>query len=95
MVFQPPATCSAILFRNSRTDFAHPERVTAIISQNGNAYEGGLSEGWNPIQKYWKDPSQANRDALRAFLKPETTFWQYTQSVSDTTAVSPRRLFAG
>lgn len=67
----------------------HPERIAAVISQNGNAYEEGLSEGWNPIQKYWKDPSRANRDALRAFLKPETTLWQYTHGVSDTTAVSP------
>ncbi len=67
----------------------HPDRITAIISQNGNAYEEGLSDGWNPIQKYWKDPSQANRDALRAFLKPETTRWQYTHGVPDVTAVSP------
>ena len=67
----------------------HPDRITAIISQNGNAYEEGLSDGWNPIQKYWKDPSQANRDALRAFLKPETTRWQYTHGVPDATAVSP------
>jgi pimeloyl-ACP methyl ester carboxylesterase len=67
----------------------HPERITAIISQNGNAYEEGLSEGWNPIQKYWKDPSQANRDALRTFLKPETTLWQYTHGVPDPTVVSP------
>ena len=67
----------------------HPDRITAIISQNGNAYEEGLSDGWNPIQKYWKDASQANRDALRAFLKPETTRWQYTQGVPDATAVSP------
>ena len=67
----------------------HPDRIAAIISQNGNAYEEGLSDGWNPIQKYWKDPSQANRDALRAFLKPETTRWQYTHGVSDATAVSP------
>ena len=42
----------------------HPERITAIISQNGNAYEEGLSDGWNPIRAYWKDPSQANREAL-------------------------------
>ena len=48
----------------------HPDRITAIISQNGNAYEEGLSEGWNPIRAYWKDPSQANREALRAFLAP-------------------------
>ena len=67
----------------------HPERITAIISQNGNAYEEGLSEGWNPIQSYWKDPSQANRDALRAFLKPEATRWQYTHGVPDEAAVSP------
>jgi pimeloyl-ACP methyl ester carboxylesterase len=67
----------------------HPERVTAIISQNGNAYAEGLSEGWNPIRAYWEDPSQANRDALRAFLAPETTIWQYTHGVSDATAVSP------
>src|SRR6202167_5404378 len=48
-----------------------PDRITAIISQNGNAYEEGLSDGWNPIQTYWKDPSQANREALCSFLKPE------------------------
>ncbi len=67
----------------------HPDRITAIISQNGNAYEEGLSDGWNPIRAYWQDASQTNRDALRAFLKPETTVWQYTHGVSDTTAVSP------
>jgi len=67
----------------------HPDRITAIISQNGNAYEEGLSDGWDPIRTYWKDPSQANRDALRAFLKPETTVWQYTHGVSDATKVSP------
>jgi len=68
---------------------AHPERITAIISQNGNAYEEGLSEGWNPIQAYWKEPSDANRKALRAFLSPETTIWQYTHGVPDTALVSP------
>jgi pimeloyl-ACP methyl ester carboxylesterase len=67
----------------------HPERITAIISQNGNAYTEGLSEGWNPIQAYWKDASQANRDALRAFLAPESTVWQYTHGVSDPATVSP------
>ena len=67
----------------------HPERVTAIISQNGNAYAEGLSDGWQPIRAYWEDPSQANRDALRAFLAPETTVWQYTHGVPDATAVSP------
>jgi pimeloyl-ACP methyl ester carboxylesterase len=67
----------------------HPERITAIISQNGNAYEEGLSEGWTPIRAYWQDPSAANRDALRAFLTPETTRWQYTHGVADETLVSP------
>ena len=67
----------------------HPERITAIISQNGNAYEEGLSDGWNPIRAYWQEPSAANREALRAFLKPETTIWQYTHGVADPTAVSP------
>src|SRR5271163_1906071 len=66
-----------------------PERITAIISQNGNAYEVGLSDGWNPIRAYWRDSSQANRDALRAFLAPETTKWQYTHGVIDQTMVSP------
>ncbi len=67
----------------------HPERITAIISQNGNAYEEGLSEGWTPIRAYWEDASQANRKALRAFLTPETTSWQYTHGVTDPTTVSP------
>jgi pimeloyl-ACP methyl ester carboxylesterase len=67
----------------------HPDRITAIISQNGNAYEEGLSEGWNPIRAYWQDPSEENRKALRAFLTPETTHWQYTHGVSDEFSVSP------
>jgi pimeloyl-ACP methyl ester carboxylesterase len=72
-----------------RLALAHPERVTAIISQNGNAYEEGLSEGWNPIQKYWKQPTRENRAALREFLKPEATKWQYTHGVQDVTLVAP------
>ena len=67
----------------------HPERITAIISQNGNAYEEGLSDGWNPIRAYWQESSQANRDALRAFLAPEMTRWQYTHGVTDERTVSP------
>ena len=67
----------------------HPERVTAIISQNGNAYEEGLSEGWNPIQAYWREPTKAHRDALRQFLSPQTTQWQYMHGVTDTARVSP------
>jgi pimeloyl-ACP methyl ester carboxylesterase len=67
----------------------HPERISAIISQNGNAYEEGLSDGWTPIRAYWEDPSTANRNALRAFLSPETTRWQYTHGVPDASRVSP------
>jgi pimeloyl-ACP methyl ester carboxylesterase len=66
-----------------------PERISAIVTQNGNAYEEGLSDGWDPIRAYWNDPSQANRDALRSFLKPETTTFQYTHGVPDPGIVSP------
>jgi pimeloyl-ACP methyl ester carboxylesterase len=72
-----------------RLALLHPERIVAVISQNGNAYEEGLSEGWNPIRAYWQEPSQANRQALRSFLTPETTIWQYTHGVPDTALVSP------
>ena len=72
-----------------RLAIKHPERVTAIISQNGNAYVEGLSEGWNPIRAYWEDNSPTNREALRQFLTPETTLWQYTHGVPDASAVSP------
>src|SRR5262245_19311258 len=72
-----------------RLALKHPDRITAIISQNGNAYEEGLSDGWNPIRAYWQDPSQSNREALRAFLAPKTTVWQYTHGVPDLAAVSP------
>ncbi|AYG62626.1 alpha/beta hydrolase [Rhizobium jaguaris] len=67
----------------------HPERITAIISQNGNAYEEGLSEGWNPIQAYWQNATEENRNALKAFLGPETTIWQYTHGVEDPARISP------
>lgn len=67
----------------------HPERIKAIISQNGNAYDEGLSDGWTPIRAYWQDRSLANRNALRVFLTPEATHWQYTHGVPDQTMVSP------
>ncbi|NKJ35499.1 alpha/beta hydrolase [Rhizobium sp. SG570] len=67
----------------------HPERITAIISQNGNAYEEGLSEGWNPIQAYWQDASEENRNALKPFLEPESIAWQYTHGAPDIAKVSP------
>ncbi|HEX5305614.1 MAG TPA: alpha/beta fold hydrolase, partial [Dyella sp.] len=59
-----------------RIAMKHPERIAGIVSQNGNAYLEGLGESWNPIQTYWSDPSQENRDALRAFLAPEAVRWQ-------------------
>jgi pimeloyl-ACP methyl ester carboxylesterase len=77
----------ALRFSIAKRD--RPARRNAIISQNGNAYEEGLTDGWNPIRAYWKEPSQANRDALRAFLTPQSTRWQYTHGVSDPTMVSP------
>jgi pimeloyl-ACP methyl ester carboxylesterase len=72
-----------------RLALAHPERITAIVSQNGNAYEEGLSEGWNPIQAYWREPTEARRAALRDFLAPEATRWQYTHGVADEARVAP------
>ena len=72
-----------------RLALRHPERVSAVITQNGNAYLEGLSEGWNPIQAYWRDPSPQNRAALRAFLTPETTQWQYTHGVPTPERLSP------
>ncbi|MFY1667878.1 alpha/beta fold hydrolase [Pseudomonas sp. Pseu.R1] len=68
---------------------AHPERITAIISQNGNAYEEGLSSGWNPIRGYWNEPTQANRDALRDMLTLQSIKWQYTHGVKDPDRVAP------
>ncbi len=59
----------------------HPEKVTAIISQNGNVYEEGLSAGFDKVKAYWKEDTQKNRDALRSFLAKETTVWQYTTGV--------------
>jgi len=67
----------------------HPDRITAVISQNGNAYVEGLSDGWTPIQKYWQEQTEENREALREFLAPETTEWQYTHGVSDGTKIAP------
>ncbi|TKK28953.1 hydrolase [Pseudomonas sp. CFBP13528] len=68
---------------------AHPERVTAIISQNGNAYEEGLGKGWAPIQRYWHAPTQENREALRDFPTPASIKWQYLEGVADKSSVSP------
>ena len=67
----------------------HPDRIQAVISQNGNAYVEGLSDGWNPIRAYWNEPTQANRDALRSMLTPQTTEFQYVHGVADKSLVSP------
>lgn len=67
----------------------HPERISAIITQNGNTYLDGLSEAFVPIRAYWNDPTEANRDALRALLTPATTLFQYTHGVPDPSMVSP------
>lgn len=72
-----------------RLAMRNPERITAIVTQNGNAYEEGLSEGWAPLRAYWRDPSAVNRAALRTMLAPETTVWQYTHGAPDLTRVSP------
>lgn len=67
----------------------HPERVTGFVIQNGNAYEEGLREFWDPIKAYWADPTEANRNALRGLLTLDATKWQYTHGVGDVTRVSP------
>lgn len=72
-----------------RLALSHPERVTAIISQNGNAYEEGLGESWAPIQKYWHEPTEQNRNALHDFPTPASIKWQYLEGVSDKSSVSP------
>ena len=72
-----------------RLALAQPDRIIAIVSQNGNTYLEGVSEAFAPVQAYWNKPTQANRDALRAFLAPETTLFQYTHGVSDPALVSP------
>lgn len=73
-----------------RLALLHPERITAIITQNGNAYDEGLGTDWSPIQKYWKEPTEANREPLRAFLKPDAIKnYQYLQGAPDVTRVSP------
>lgn len=72
-----------------RLAVAHPQRVTAIISQNGNAYEEGLGSGWAPIQRYWQEPTPENRAALQEFPTSASIKWQYLEGVSDPASVSP------
>ena len=73
-----------------RLAMAHPERVTAIISQNGNAYEEGLGDAWGPIRKYWAFPNAENREVIaKNVLTLEGTRWQYTHGVPNPDSVAP------
>lgn len=68
---------------------AHPERIAGLIIQNGNAYEEGLREFWDPIRAYWREQSAENTRVLRGFLAPETTRWQWVHGVRDVAAIDP------
>ena len=73
-----------------RLAMAHPERVTAIVSQNGNAYEEGLGDAWAPIRKYWSEPTAENREVIgKNILNLEGTRWQYTHGVANPASVAP------
>ena len=72
-----------------RLAMAHPERVTAIVSQNGNAYEEGLGDAWAPIRRYWSEPTAANREAVRDALSPEGLRSQYTEGVPHPERIAP------
>jgi pimeloyl-ACP methyl ester carboxylesterase len=73
-----------------RLAMAHPERVSAIISQNGNAYEEGLGDAWGPIRKYWAEPTAKNREVIRQnILNLGGTRWQYTYGVANPESIAP------
>jgi pimeloyl-ACP methyl ester carboxylesterase len=72
-----------------RLALKHPEQITAVITQNGNAYEEGLGTGLNAVQTYWREPSAENRAAVRELLKPESIQWQYTHGVTDPSEIAP------
>jgi pimeloyl-ACP methyl ester carboxylesterase len=73
-----------------RLAMARPERITAIISQNGNAYDEGLGDSWAPIRRYWAEPTQENREVLRTnILTLEGTRWQYTHGVEHSNSIAP------
>ena len=72
-----------------RLALAHPERVTALITQNGNAYEEGLSAGWDPARTYWQHPTPKNRASMRAMQTEETVQFQYRHGTPDPTQVAP------
>ncbi|GGY41165.1 alpha/beta fold hydrolase [Pseudoduganella albidiflava] len=72
-----------------RLAVSNPERITAIVSQNGNGYEEGLSKGWAPMRRAWAEPTPANREALRAFNTLDLLRWQYVEGVKDVSLVAP------
>ena len=72
-----------------RLALEHPERITALITQNGNAYEEGIGRVFDPMREYWRGPSAKNRNALRELLEPESIQWQYTQGVTDPSLIAP------
>lgn len=72
-----------------RLALSHPERITAVITQNGNAYEAGLSDGWSPIKAYWAEPTPQRREALRQFYTLEAIKFQYLHGISDPSLVAP------
>jgi len=72
-----------------RMAIAHPERVTAIVSQNGNAYEEGLGEAWAPIRRYWREATPENRETLRRALSPQGLRSQYTEGVPNPDVIAP------
>lgn len=76
-----------------RLALQRPQRITGLISQNGNVYEEGLSEAWAPVREYWSDPSAAHREAIRAgFLSPEATAWQFFAGVSEPELIAPEAI---
>lgn len=72
-----------------RLALENQEKIAGIITQNGNAYEEGLSTEWNPLQKYWKEPTDENRESLRSFMSVHVTRFQYEHGSSDTSLISP------
>ena len=68
---------------------ANPDKISALIVQNGNAYDEGIAEFWDPIKAYWRTGAAAEREALRAFTEAAATRWQYTHGVPDVSLVSP------
>jgi pimeloyl-ACP methyl ester carboxylesterase len=72
-----------------RLAIRHPQRIAAVVSQNGNAYEEGLAQGWDDIRRYWESPTPENRAALRDFPTPASVKWQYLEGVPDPSLVPP------